>query len=129
MTHLKAIVAAAALVFMLPATAQTLSQAIGNTNGTSASTPLEPAFQYHRLSFSYAPLFIGETVNGISFGYTYGANCSRTHPFFFENPQYGIHPYHIVDSLNHRAMNFTRQFVKSFLELLRKSNNQSFFIP
>ena len=84
MTHLKAIVAAAALVFMLPATAQTLSQAIGNTNGTSAATPLEPAFQYHRLSFSYAPLFIGETVNGISFGYTYGANCSRTHPFFFE---------------------------------------------
>lgn len=45
------------------------------------------------------------------------------------NPQYGIHPYHIVDSLNHRAMNFTRQFVKSFLELLRKSNNHSLFIP
>lgn len=40
MKHFKTIVAATALAIALPATAQTLSQAIGNTNGTSAATPL-----------------------------------------------------------------------------------------
>lgn len=65
------------------ATAQTTSQML--SNGTSAATPFVPEFQYHRVSFSYAPEFIGgETVSGIAFGYTYGANCSRTYPFFFE---------------------------------------------
>lgn len=83
MRHFKAIAAAAALVMAFSATAQTTSQML--SNGTSAATPFVPEFQYHRVSFSYAPEFIGgETVSGIAFGYTYGANCSRTYPFFFE---------------------------------------------